>query len=672
VGVITLPLGSARVEVHADTDPFAPELEAGLRQAERDAGPLLDSIGDSWGERLADSVSDELGQHGPDFARSIGDSLDGRQIDVSPRFRLDDDDIDIDSDFFRRVEELIEDAFSRAGKRAGRSAGGIGGIGRSIGDAIGAGFNVSGRSSLIIFLIPLIGVIVALILGAVQAVGALVAVLTTLPALIAAIGLQVGVLALAWDGVGAAVTGAFSAKNAKELNEALKGLTPSAQEFVRSLLPLRDLFRDLKTLSQESFFKAVGDSVSELFEVLGPVLRTGLPALAEALGGLFSNLALFFASPTFIRFIEDVIPATLIWLDRFGLGFVAFLEGLIAIGNAALPFLEELGAALSRWLGNVGQWLTNVADDPSFLEWLDRMQSTLGAVFELLGAVISFIAVFMDELDKAGGEEIIREFSRAFVLLSAFLSSEAGHEAMRGLVNLSILSIRLVTVLILSILTVIASLQAFFHFVTDELVPGVGDAFSDLTDTFDDLVESIIRILTGGRVIWDGFVVDIKQGVSNAETTLRGLPDKAKAAIANLATIAYEAGKNFIQSLINGIVGMFGPLGRAMERAATILANYLPGSPAEEGPLSGRGYALYRGQSLVKDLARGIAMEAPELRMASLEATSNIIFNRDSIRVGFEGTLPTQEQARVTGAAVGTGITKQLAIRGARLAVRML
>jgi len=671
VGVITLPLGSARVEVHVDTDPMEPELEEGLRRAERDAGPLLDSIGDSWGERLADSVSGELGQHGDDFAHSIGDSLEGRKVHARPSFDFDDD-VDFDDSFFRRVEERIERAFDQTGDRLGRPGGPINRIGRGIQDAIGAGFNVSGRSSLLVFLIPLIGVIVALILGAVQAVGALIATLVTIPALIAAIGLQVGVLKLAWEGVGTAITGAFAAKNAKELNEALKGLTPSAQKFVRSLLPLRDLFRDLKALTQESFFKAVGTSVGKLFEVLGPVLRAGLPALASALGGLFADLTAFFGSPTFIKFIEDVIPATIQWLDRFGPAFITFLDGLIAMSDAALPFLKALGDMLAGNLENLGRIFSDAAKDPDFQKWLTSMRDTLKDTFELLGQLIQFLAAFMTSLDEAGGAEIIREFSEALERLSFFLASPAGFEAMRGLVNFSILMIDVFAGLILAILLITASLQAFFHFVNDELVPGIGEGFGKLGEKISNFFESLGRILGGGRVIWNSFIVSLRQGADNAEVFLRAIPGRIKAAIASLPALAYEAGKNFIQSLINGITVMYGPLGQAMRVAAAILTSYLPGSPAEKGPLSGSGYALYRGQHLVRDLARGIAMEAPELRMASLEATSNIIFNRDSIRVGFEGTLPTQEQARVTGAAVGTGITKQLAIRSTRLAVRML
>jgi len=75
---------------------------------------------------------------------------------------------------------------------------------------------------------------------------------------------------------------------------------------------------------------------------------------------------------------------------------------------------------------------------------------------------------------------------------------------------------------------------------------------------------------------------------------------------------------------------------------------------------------------MVQDFAEGIRMEIPDIRAASNEATSNIVFGRDAIRVTFEGALPTEEQAQQTGAAVGAGINGQLAARNTRLAVRTL
>ena len=79
-------------------------------------------------------------------------------------------------------------------------------VGLAFGDAFAAGFGVSGRSALIPFIVVLVGAIVALVVAAIQAVNALIAVLTTIPAVLLAIGLQVGVVVLAFQGMGTAIS----------------------------------------------------------------------------------------------------------------------------------------------------------------------------------------------------------------------------------------------------------------------------------------------------------------------------------------------------------------------------------------------------------------------------------------------------------------------------------
>ncbi len=115
---------------------------------------------------------------------------------------------------------------------------------------------------------------------------------------------------------------------------------------------------------------------------------------------------------------------------------------------------------------------------------------------------------------------------------------------------------------------------------------------------------------------------------------------------------------------------MLGPLGNIMFGVAGVVANYIPHSPAKEGPLSGSGDPVYSGQEIVNRLAAGIEMQAPELREASSNATSNIYFAPSSIQVRANGLQP--DQAREAGAGVAQGILGTLAVRNTKLAVRTL
>ena len=100
--------------------------------------------------------------------------------------------------------------------------------------------------------------------------------------------------------------------------------------------------------------------------------------------------------------------------------------------------------------------------------------------------------------------------------------------------------------------------------------------------------------------------------------------------------------------------------------------NFFPFSPAKKGPFSGDGYTLYSGQKLMRDFAKGMAMEAPTLASTANSTMQAISFGPGAVQVGFYGQVPTAQQAQQTGEAAGAGISDQLAARNARLAVRTM
>jgi hypothetical protein len=65
---------------------------------------------------------------------------------------------------------------------------------------------------------------------------------------------------------------------------------------------------------------------------------------------------------------------------------------------------------------------------------------------------------------------------------------------------------------------------------------------------------------------------------------------------------------------------MIGQVKAAAQRVVSSVAGFLPGSPAKEGPLSGKGYALLRARRMMADLARGIREGAQEPSAAMLGA----------------------------------------------------
>jgi len=639
-----MALGDAYIDVNANFDPFERQVDRGVQKAGRDADKLMDGIGDKWGDTLADSTSRSLGSHGRDFADAVSDSTRGQTVETHWGLR------DSSSGrFVRQIENQAEQAFSRVS----RSGGPVDKLTEGISDAIGAGFNISGRSPLIAVLIPAVGALVGVLLAAVQAANALVAILTTVPALIAAIGLQVGVLMLAFEGIGSAATAAFAAKNATELNEALKNLTPSAQAFVRSLLPAKIFFRDLKSLVQENFFAAFGDTITKILDSLRGVALRGMAQLATALGGLFRDLGLFFASAQFRDFLANVIPATVEWLSTFGPAFTGLLRSLIGLANTAMPFLSGLGDVVTTAILKFNRFIDERVKDGTIESWLDTMLGTVQSLSDLFFSLSGFVATFMDALSDEGGQEIIDKLTEAVTRFTAFIESPVGRKAIEGLVNSVLLSIEAFTGLLIIVGLVVAAFQfmgeaidAFLTWFTVDFLGGIGQAWADFM---------------GGAL----------KAVNNIQTFFKELPGKILIELGKLRQMLFTAGANAIRSFGDGVGSMWQWV---RDKALSIVAavtDVLPGSPAKTGPLSGSGYSKLRGERMVTDFMAGMQAESGALRETSTSMVSQVI-NFGGIRQEFSGALPTDSQARTIGAGVGTGIVGQMARRDLALAVRSI
>lgn len=657
-------IGEAFIEVHADTKPFPRELERDLDRAADAAESSLDRTGTQFGDKIAKSTSKELGRRGRDFGRSIENATRNVVIRVRSIFRFDRLRDSIRNRFRRDVGDTISEEVGRAIGRAGGPGGPISKLGQAFTDAIGAGFNVSGRSPLIALLLPALAALLGLILAAVQAVNALVAVLFIIPGLLASIALQAGVIVIAFQGMGEAIQGAFAAKNAKELNEAIKGLAPAAQSFVRELLPLRELFRSIQRNTQQNFFAELEGVITRLRRNLGPSLVSGFSNVAGAAGRFLRDFGNLLASPGFVRFFNQLIPATVRWMDKLSMGLFGrrgFVTGLIEMATAFMPFMERFGDIILRNLGHLSGLLFNLARNPATQEWLDNMAATLQLVFDLLFKVGEFLFVFMRELDRAGGANILTEIMEALDLIMFFLSSPVGQKAMEALVNTGIIGIQTFTGLLIAVLAILAALQAFGEFVVSDLGPGILRVFQAIGAAFVWLINTFIKWITTA-ISW----------ILKWMNRIRGVPGEIRAAFANFGGILINAGRALIGGLINGVRQRIGELFSLIGSIAGRIGGFFGSSPAKEGPLSGRGWTMHRGQRMMEDLARGIEMEVPHLRQVTSEATSNIVFGANSIQMTINGPVPNQGEARRAGTTMGSAAASVIAARNTRLAVRTL
>lgn len=597
--------------------------------------------------------------------------------------------------FAKEFREDVEQAF----QDAARPGGPISSIGQGFADAIGAGFNVSGKSPLISVLIFAFGALAAAIAAVVQIANSLVAVLTTIPALVVAIGLQAGVLMLAFKGVGTAIQGAFAAKNWNDFYAAIQGLTPAAQNFIITLLPLRDLLRELKTSVQSSFFTGFGNTMVNIAQQLGPILRAGLPQLAFALGTLFKNIGLFFASPTFVSFVRDIIPATLRWLSNFGPGFIGFLSALINMAHTALPFLERVGQVVNNAFGTFTTWLNEQIKSGALLDWLDRMGTTLDKTADLFFNITAFVASFVDALDKAGGNDIISQISEFFYQLAVFFQSPAGLAAMAGFVHLVealTYSFSGLVFALLSVLIAFESVLQFFGFVgakfmefIDWLTGPAADAIGTFfTETFPGWISGLATKVSDffGKIAyyiqsgfgaaidwvtkkWSDFTDWLSAKVAGIVHFFQGIPDD----LANIGRQIMNGLKEGLQwgwdhtvkPILDWITNQIPSWKGPEERDRKLL------EPAGQAVMEGFGKGLTQGANQLRDMLGNFTNSIGDVGLRGSEVGGMPI----NVNVAFHGAVPTEQQAYDTGVAAGKGVADgfgdQVNQRNTRFAVRM-
>lgn len=127
---------------------------------------------------------------------------------------------------------------------------------------------------------------------------------------------------------------------------------------------------------------------------------------------------------------------------------------------------------------------------------------------------------------------------------------------------------------------------------------------------------------------WDEIVAFTKAFAANFANFIMGGVDKVVgffselgpriwAFVSGIPKMMLDIGGRIIQYLIDGIMAGIRNLGRAMGNVAQTIRDFLPFSPAREGPLSGRGSPLLAGRRVADMLSSGLGERLNRVRRES-------------------------------------------------------
>jgi hypothetical protein len=666
-------IGMVSMDVTANVEHFPNDVEKGVEAATAKTEPELKKAGDKWGKTLSDNMAGRLRKDAPKIGKDFERALDKEKITATVKV---DTDVKVDRDpVAKTIRKVIADveselsntdngAFTLFGKN----------VGKAVQDGIGAVFNVSGKSPLITLLIPVFAAIVGLVGALIQAITILGALLTTLPAIVGGLGLSALALFAAFRGLGTAIQAAFAAKNAKELKEAIKDLTPGAQQFVKNLLPLKGIFDTIAKASQNEFFRHAAPAVNDVVSLLKSLtpyiteLAITLGVMADKLGGLFSD-------PKTLAFLAQVANDTSDWLSGFGDALISVVNGFRDLATAAEPFLSNFGLQFNQFLNGFGAFLTQLANDPDTKKFFDNMKNSVASLLGLLNAASAFVFTFMNQLDQAGGTKLLDALTNVLNQWTFILQGKPGTEILKAIVNFGIAAIYIVGGLIDVFLIFIGDVQIAADGIfwlggkIVDFLGWVGKKWDEFWDTFG---QGLSGVQDNAHQAFENIKNSIGNAVGNALQTIKDLPGKAADALGNLGSTLFHKGATLLQGFIDGIASKVPSLTDIGRFAVHAITDLLPGSPAKKGPLSGSGYSYLRGQRMMAEFAKGISMGVPLVAGATNSAVSSVNFGPGAVNANFYGSNPTPGQAQTLGASVGAGIGGSLAAREARAAIRSM
>lgn len=331
--------------------------------------------------------------------------------------------------------------------------------------------------------------------------------------------------------------------------------------------------------------------LKQIFSVVAPIWKAAFDLIVSVVKTAFAIMdALFAVWITLMRTIWEPILKFVAFLFKTWWDFIK--TTVMAVVNFLRPFIEG---------------------------WLNAQKAIWGAVW---GAVSKAFSAAWDGIKKAA--EAVIKFLTPFV--TAWMNAQK----------------TIITTGWNVIKTIITTVWNFIK-------AGAQAAWNAITAIIRTAVNAIVAIINGVKAVVDrvrGFFNELKRaaegGTGSLISFVRGIPGRVIGAIGNLGGMLYNKGRELIQGFINGIRSMLGVVANTARNIVNSVTRFLPGSPAKEGPLSGRGYVVYRGQHLVQDFASGIVGTADAARRA-VERTMS----------GIASAVPTSGGAGVAAATAG-------------------
>ncbi|MFC9465210.1 phage tail protein [Streptomyces coelicoflavus] len=378
-------------------------------------------------------------------------------------------DVDVDEDRPRRLVGLLRGIPSVAGSAAGALSG-VAKAGAGIGAAV-----------------PLVASLVQTLANVAPAAGVAVTGM-------AALQLATGTVKLAMVGVEDAISAALDPSKAEEFNEALKKLSPEAQQFATAVKDVSPALRDMQQAVQNEVFRGLAENLERTSKSVLPVLRTNLLTSATALGDMAAG-----ALGAGKELADDGTLGKALGSASAGLQDLSGIPGVVVtalgqIGAAAGPSFEQLTSKAAEAAFEIGEKLGDAYESGALQDAIETAVDLLGDLKEVGGNVMEIIGGIFNAVPEGGGGLVgtLKEVTGA---LADVVNTQGVQDGLRSLFETMGEIGSTVAPLLGQALEAIAPVVTALGPPVQELVGVLGDALSPIIDALAPILKTAAEAL---------------------------------------------------------------------------------------------------------------------------------------------------------------------------------
>lgn len=355
------------------------------------------------------------------------------------------------------------------------------------------------------------------------------------------------------------------------------------------------------------------------------VVATSVGGILPKIGLLASKLALMGALSGPVGVLKGVGSVVAGLISPVGLvvaGIAALAAGFAYLmvtnegfRDTIMGLVGQIGSALAPAIGTVVSSVSALIASvlPAVISIMGQLLPVIGQVIELVFQVLAAIAPVVSA--------IVSTLVPALAAVIAIM------------VNVVSVVVSAVMPVISAIVSAVSSAMPVIQGVVEGALGVVGSVFQGVWNAVKIVVSTVMRavqslISIGLSVIkgdwsgawngvkslfsgiWDGILASARNGVGTVVSVVTGIKDTILGFFSGAGRWLCDAGKSIVQGLIDGILGMIDAAGNAIGNVMAAVSNFLPHSPAKEGPFSGSGWSLYSGRAITEALAAGISDRA--------------------------------------------------------------